>query len=60
MIAPGIRLEISSGCGSDVRIRNGAESVSDGTHRASADLAHLQDLYNAINDVADPAGRTDE
>lgn len=25
----------------------------------AADLAHLQDLYNAINDVEDPAARTD-
>ncbi len=25
----------------------------------AADLAHLQDLYNAINDVEDPSARTD-
>src|SRR6478609_2259330 len=25
----------------------------------AADLAHLQNLYNAINDVEDPAARTD-
>lgn len=40
---------------------DGVEPVTPRTIESlfAADLAHLQDLYNAINDVEDPAARTD-